>query len=65
MSDYSGIGGAVVFLAVLAAFAVPLAIMSVIGLVLASVGFTTAATVFGALGFVSGVVCAAIVGISA
>lgn len=55
MSDYSGIGDAMVFLAALAAFAVPVAICGIIGLIFSVCGLTNVGIAFGVVGLVAGV----------
>lgn len=55
MSDYSGIGDAMIFLAVLAAFAVPVAIGGIIGLIFSVCGLTNVGIAFGVVGFLTGI----------
>lgn len=58
MGDYSGIGEAMVFLAVVAAFAVPALIGGFCGMILMAFGFKIAGVSVAALGFAAGIACA-------
>lgn len=61
MSDYGGIGDAMVVLAVAAAFFACTAIGGIVGLILTALGFAFAGIIIGCAGLVAGFVCGVLV----